>query len=42
MSNISSFFTDVVAVSIVLGVMIFVHEWGHFIAAKLSGVRVEV
>jgi len=22
--------------------MIFVHEWGHFIAAKLSGVRVEV
>jgi regulator of sigma E protease len=42
MSNISSFFTDVIAVSIVLGVMIFVHEWGHFIAAKLSGVRVEV
>ncbi len=42
MSNISSFFTDVVAVSIVLGVMIFVHEWGHFIAAKLAGVRVEV
>ncbi len=42
MSNISSFFTDVIAVSIVLGVMIFVHEYGHFIAAKLSGVRVEV
>jgi regulator of sigma E protease len=42
MSNLSSFFTDVIAVSIVLGVMIFVHEWGHFIAAKLSGVRVEV
>jgi regulator of sigma E protease len=42
MSNLSSFFTDVIAVSIVLGVMIFVHEWGHFIAAKFSGVRVEV
>src|ERR1700734_2419253 len=42
MSNISSFFTDVIAVSIVLGVMIFVHEYGHFISAKLSGVRVEV
>jgi regulator of sigma E protease len=46
MSNISKLFTDgitdVVAVSIVLGIMIFVHEWGHFIAAKLSGVRVEV
>jgi regulator of sigma E protease len=42
MSNISSFFTDIIAVSIVLGVMIFVHEWGHFVAAKLSGVRVDV
>ena len=46
MSNISKLFsdviTDVIAVSIVLGIMIFVHEWGHFIAAKLSGVRVEV
>jgi regulator of sigma E protease len=42
MSNISNFFTDIIAVSIVLGVMIFVHEWGHFIAAKLAGVRVEV
>src|SRR6201986_5478530 len=46
MSTISKLFsdgiTDVVAVSIVLGIMIFVHEWGHFIDAKLSGVRVEV
>ncbi len=31
-----------VSVSLVLGIMIFVHEWGHFIAAKLAGVRVEV
>ena len=29
-------------VTIVLGIMIFVHEWGHFIAAKLCGVRVDV
>ncbi len=34
--------TSVIAVAIVLGIMILVHEWGHFIAAKLFGVRVEV
>src|ERR1700739_2319376 len=38
----TSFLRDLIAVSIVLGIMIFVHEWGHFIAAKLSGVRVDV
>src|SRR6266849_9637502 len=27
---------------VVLGVMIVVHEWGHYAAAKLLGVRVEV
>src|ERR1700727_3149961 len=42
MAKFSSFITAILAVSIVLGIMIFVHEWGHFIAAKLSGVRVEV
>jgi regulator of sigma E protease len=31
-----------VSVTVVLGIMIFVHEWGHFVAAKLAGVRVEV
>ncbi len=36
------FLRDLIAVSIVLGIMIFVHEWGHFIAAKLFGVRVDV
>jgi regulator of sigma E protease len=36
------FFTSVVAVAVVLGIMILVHEWGHFMAAKLFGVRVEV
>jgi regulator of sigma E protease len=29
------------ATALVLGVMILVHEWGHYIAAKLLGVRVE-
>ncbi|MGF1562495.1 MAG: RIP metalloprotease RseP [Geminicoccaceae bacterium] len=27
---------------IVLSVVVFVHEWGHFIIARLNGVRVEV
>src|SRR5437762_6741275 len=34
---------DVVfGVVLVLGVMILVHEWGHFIVARLFGVRVDV
>ncbi len=32
--------TTLFAVIIVLGVLIFVHEFGHFIVAKLAGVRV--
>ncbi|MGH9488097.1 MAG: RIP metalloprotease RseP [Terriglobales bacterium] len=32
---------DVVSVAVVLGVIVFVHELGHFIAAKIFGVRVE-
>src|SRR5690242_6516421 len=35
-------FRVIVAGGIVLGVMVLLHEWGHFIAAKLCGVRVEV
>ncbi len=27
---------------LVLGVMILVHEWGHFIVARFFGVRVDV
>lgn len=42
MENIHNAFIAVVSVTVVLGIMIFVHEWGHFIAAKLSGVRVDV
>ena len=39
---VGSFFTDVVVVILVLGLMIFVHELGHFMAAKYFGVRVLV
>lgn len=37
---VSSFLTDAVVVIVVLGVMVFVHEAGHFLAAKGFGVRV--
>ncbi len=33
---------DVVAGAAVLGILVLLHEWGHFIAAKLCGVRVDV
>jgi len=32
----------ILSVSVVLGIMVLVHEWGHFIVAKAFGVRVEV
>ncbi|MBZ5722589.1 MAG: RIP metalloprotease RseP [Acidobacteriia bacterium] len=38
----SGFFTAVLAVGVVLGFMILIHEFGHYAAAKLLGVRVEV
>ena len=31
-----------IGIIVVLGVLIFIHEFGHFIVAKLSGIRVEV
>ena len=34
--------TGVIAVAIGLGVMVLVHEWGHFVVARFFGVRVEV
>jgi regulator of sigma E protease len=37
---ISSFLTDAVVVVVVLGVIVFLHEAGHFLAAKGFGVRV--
>src|SRR5579859_2297542 len=36
----SNFTTDIAVVAVVLGVMILIHELGHFIAAKYFGVRV--
>jgi regulator of sigma E protease len=39
---VSDFLVMIVSVSIVLGIMVLVHEWGHFIVAKSFGVRVEI
>jgi regulator of sigma E protease len=38
----SFFLTSAISTLIVLGIMVLVHEFGHFIVAKLCGVRVEV
>ncbi|MFA5169786.1 MAG: site-2 protease family protein [Candidatus Paceibacterota bacterium] len=35
------FIIDIIVFLIVLGVVVFVHELGHFVAAKTSGVKVE-
>jgi len=32
----------IIGMVLVLGVIILVHEWGHFIAARFFGVRVDV
>src|SRR5438874_1374418 len=37
---LSNFVRDAVVVVFVLGFMIFIHELGHFLAAKFFGVRV--
>src|SRR5580698_10744447 len=42
MATLSSALYAILSVTLVLGIMIFVHEWGHFVAAKLFGVRVDV
>ncbi|HUO35258.1 MAG TPA: RIP metalloprotease RseP [Candidatus Acidoferrum sp.] len=42
MADIHGAFIAVISVTVVLGIMIFVHEWGHFVAAKICGVRVDV
>src|SRR3954452_15614446 len=36
------FLISIVSVAFVLGIMILVHEFGHYAAAKFFGVRVEV
>ena len=38
----SDFLVMAGSVAIVLGVMVLVHEWGHFIVAKSFGVRVDI
>jgi regulator of sigma E protease len=38
----SDFLISVASIIVVLGVMIVVHEWGHFIVARMCGVRVDV
>ncbi len=37
-----NFLRDILAGAVVLGILVLVHEWGHFVAAKLCGVRVDV
>lgn len=38
----SSFFFNLIVGAFVLGIMVLLHEWGHFVAAKACGVRVDV
>jgi regulator of sigma E protease len=33
--------TTLIAVAILLGIVILVHEWGHYVAARWCGIRVE-
>jgi len=33
---------SITSVVVVLGILVLVHEWGHFVVAKLFGVRVEI
>src|SRR5579864_7055351 len=42
MQALTNFFIAILAVAFVLGVMILVHEFGHYAVAKLCGVRVDV
>jgi regulator of sigma E protease len=38
----ANFLRDILAGAVVLGILVLLHEWGHFIVAKLCGVRVDV
>ncbi len=38
----NNFLISVGSIVVVLGVMVLVHEWGHFIVARMCGVRVDV
>lgn len=39
---LSSIFNNIVPFTILLGILVFVHELGHFLVARMCGVRVEV
>ncbi len=39
-SSVLTFLIDIVSFIVVFGLLVFVHEFGHFITAKLSGVKV--
>jgi RIP metalloprotease RseP len=42
MSFLATIYSNVVPFVILLGILVFVHELGHFLVARACGVRVEV
>ena len=42
MAHLTEGLRALIAGAVVLGVLVLLHEWGHFIVAKLCGVRVDV
>ncbi|MCC7305170.1 MAG: site-2 protease family protein, partial [Alphaproteobacteria bacterium] len=36
-----NFFYYVIIFLVVLSILVFVHEWGHYIVARMCGVRVD-
>jgi regulator of sigma E protease len=42
MGHLTNVLRELVAGAVVLGMLVLIHEWGHFIAAKMCGVRVDV
>lgn len=42
MEFVSSIFFNVVPFLVVLTLLVYVHEWGHYIVARKNGIRVEV
>jgi regulator of sigma E protease len=42
MAHLTNILREIIAGAVVLGVLVLIHEWGHFIAAKMCGVRVDV
>lgn len=42
MAHLTNALREIIAGAVVLGVLVLIHEWGHFVAAKMCGVRVDV